>query len=355
MDKNLAHLLVHWYKENARDLPWRETLDPYQILISEIMLQQTQVKTALPYFRRWINRFPTINSLANASEKEVLKLWEGLGYYSRARNLLKAAQIIVDQYSGEIPDDRKLLEKLPGIGKYTGGAIASIAFGKDEAILDGNIRRVFCRIFNIEVPIRTDNSERILYELANENLIKGNAGDYNQALMELGALICLPKNPKCGICPVSNLCIANKLNLQNERPVKNKKPVIPHYHVVAGVIVNLSGEVLISKRPESGLLGGMWEFPGGKIEPGEKPGEALTRELMEELGVFIQVNDYIGMFKHAYTHFKVTLQAFYCSITKNTPRPLEVSDFKWITINNLSEYPMGKLDRLISKRIQNDE
>ncbi len=315
------------------------------------MLQQTQVNTVIPYYKRWMERFPSVGKLANASEEEVLKLWEGLGYYSRARNIFKSAVMIQTHFYGKLPDNYQALEKLPGIGKYTSGAIASIAFNQDKATIDGNIRRVLTRVFNISLPIGSIACEKKLWNLAETNLLPGQAGKYNQALMELGALICTPNKPECEICPLTTICLAYQLDLQLERPVKKEKQAIPHYHVVAGVIRNPDGQVLISKRPPTGLLGGMWEFPGGKIESGEDAQSALKRELLEELDIIAGVGQYIGKYKHAYTHYRVTLMAYYCVVEKNLPRAMEDNEIKWTEISKLGDYPMGKLDRMISNSI----
>jgi A/G-specific adenine glycosylase len=208
MTSRLVSRLLTWYRRHGRSLPWRGHPDPYAVWVSEIMLQQTRVETVIPYFEKWMRLFPTITDLAKASEQEVLNAWEGLGYYSRARNLHKAAQIVREQYAGELPHDLSALRKLPGIGRYTVGAIASIAFGMDEPTLDGNLRRVFARLFNVSEPSDSPAGEKILWGLAAEHLPKGQAGDYNQALMDLGATICLPKNPRCLICPLMELCQA---------------------------------------------------------------------------------------------------------------------------------------------------
>jgi A/G-specific adenine glycosylase len=203
--KRLASRLLSWYDKNKRSLPWRDHPNPYAVWVSEVMLQQTRVEAVLPYCARWMRLFPDVRTLAAASEQDVLNAWEGLGYYSRARNLHKAAKVIVSQYDAEIPQTVEDLRKLPGIGRYTAGAIASIAFGKDAPALDGNIKRVYARLFDIEIPVDSPAGEKILWDLADENLPKGRAGDYNQALMDLGAIICVPKNPRCLICPLMNL------------------------------------------------------------------------------------------------------------------------------------------------------
>ncbi|MCJ7718049.1 MAG: A/G-specific adenine glycosylase, partial [Anaerolineales bacterium] len=204
--KSFQNRMLSWYSTNARDLPWRTSRDPYLIWVSEIMLQQTRVETVIPYFNRWIKTFPTLKSLAEASEDQVLSLWEGLGYYSRARNLHLTSKIVSENFGGVLPRDSNSLQILPGIGRYTAGAIASIAFNEDAPIVDGNIRRVYTRFFNIGTPVQTSKTERYLWSLAKENLPSGMAGEFNQALMEFGALICLPKNPDCTNCPLQNDC-----------------------------------------------------------------------------------------------------------------------------------------------------
>lgn len=346
----LTQLLLSWYRVHKRQLPWRDHPDPYAIWVSEIMLQQTRVETVIPYFERWMAAFPTLRDLAEASQEQVLSAWEGLGYYSRARNLHRAAQIMVTEFEGIIPQEAEILHKLPGIGRYTAGAIASIAFGKDEPTLDGNIRRVLARIFNLDIPARSTEGERQLWKLAEEHLPAGQAGDYNQAWMDLGSAICTPRQPDCGRCPLEALCQARQLNLQEQRPVMGSRQATPHYTVTAAVLQQ-EGKVLISRRPENGLLGGMWEFPGGKLEDGEQLQDGLSREICEELGVEISVGEKMGIYRHAFTHFKITLHAFYCSLVAGEPRPLHASDLRWVIPQELPKYPMGKVDRQIAHRL----
>jgi A/G-specific adenine glycosylase len=342
-----------WYKHNARRLPWRGDADPYAIWVSEIMLQQTRVGTVIPYFLRWMERFPDLETLAKASEQEVLLAWEGLGYYSRARNLHHAASLVLDEHGGEMPSDRKELQALPGIGRYTAGAISSIAFGKDEPVLDGNVRRVLARVFNVSLPARSPAGERKLWELAIDILPPGEAGDHNQALMELGALVCIPRNPACESCPLTEICQAFALGIQNERPVMDKRENIPH-HIVTAAIIRRNAKFLITRRPSKGLLGGMWEFPGGKIEQGEALQACLRREIFEELGVQIEVGEPFGLYRHAYTHFRVTLHAFLCRLLDGEPQAIEVSDLHWAAPSELDDFPMGKIDRQIAHRIQRE-
>ncbi|HJW91765.1 MAG TPA: A/G-specific adenine glycosylase [Anaerolineales bacterium] len=347
---NFQTRLLEWYTQNARRLPWRGNPDPYAVWVSEIMLQQTRVGTALPYFERWMARFPTIRALALASQQEVLAAWEGLGYYSRARNLHRSAQIVMEQHGGELPGDLRALRRLCGIGRYTAAAIASLAFHQDEATLDGNIRRVLARVFDVAAPARSLQGEGQLWELAARHLPAGRAADYNQALMDLGATICKPRDPECQRCPLSGLCAANRLGIQNQRPVLAPKPEVPHY-VVTAAVIRRNGQVLIAQRPTDGLLGGLWEFPGGKVHPGEDLLSSLKREIREELGVEVAVQGALGNYRHAYTHFRVSLHAFCCTLETGEPHNLAHTDLRWARPAQLADYPMGKIDRQIASQL----
>ena len=348
MTCQFSHLLLEWYRQHARTLPWRCSSDPYAIWVSEIMLQQTQVDTVIPYYTRWMQYFPNVQILAEADEQVVLKIWEGLGYYSRARNLHKAARMVVSKYGGALPVEPPVLQTLPGIGPYTAGAISSIAFGRDAAALDGNIKRVYARLFGVEDPINSPEGVRRLEALAEQALPAGEAGDYNQALMDLGSSICTARNPVCDNCPIANCCAAFHAGRQNELPVKVSKPRIPHYTVTAAVIKK-DGKILLARRPENGLLAGLWEYPGGKLEKGEDLHGCLKREIHEELGIDIDLGGRIGIYKHAYTHFKVTLYAFHAEILDHgAPQPLEASELYWADVEELQSFPMGKIDRMIS-------
>ncbi len=348
---DLAQRLLAWYAQNARRLPWRGHPDPYAVWVSEIMLQQTRVETVIDYFTRWMERFPSLDALAQASEQDVLKVWEGLGYYSRARHLHQAAWLVMEKYGGQLPASRQELEKLPGIGAYTAGAVASIAFGQDEATLDGNIRRVLSRLFAMRLPARSPEGERQLWQLARKHLPTGHAGDFNQALMDLGAAVCTPLKPACLVCPLAELCLARAEGLQEALPVLERALPVPHYTVTAAVI-RREGKVLIARRPSQGLLGGLWEFPGGKLEAGESLAEGLRREIREELNAWIRVGEPFGVFKHAFTHFKITLHAFLCELEDGEPEAVEASEIKWVEIEALKDYPMGKVDRQISQRLE---
>ncbi len=344
--------LLEWYDKNARVIPWRFEQTPYRTWISEIMLQQTQVDTVIPFFERWMAQFPDVAALAAASEQDVLTLWEGLGYYSRARNLYKAAQVLIQEYNGRLPQTAKELQELPGIGPYTAAAIASIAFGQDVATVDGNIRRVFSRLFNLTEPLRSPASEKRIWGLAEANLPSGKAGIFNQALMDLGATICTPKSPDCDHCPVSEECQARALGVVEERPVKPPRKKVPSLTVTAAVI-HRNGRVLLAKRPPKGLLGGMWEFPGGTLEERDADLPAcLRREIQEELGVEVQVGAPFGTYRHAYTHFKIELYAFCCTLMdSHEPQAIECEALAWVQIDDLGNYPMGKVDRRIAGRL----
>jgi len=343
----LARLLLDWYASHARKLPWRVRMEPYAIWVSEIMLQQTRVETVLPYYQRWMERFPGIEDLANASQQDVLQVWEGLGYYGRARNLHRAARQVMERYNGELPRSRNDLETLPGIGRYTSGAIASIAFGADELALDGNIRRVASRLFNLDIPANSPEGQARLQALLRDHLPGGQAGDFNQALMDLGSLLCTRHTPQCQQCPLEILCNAHAQGVEEQRPVTIARARIPR-HTVAAAVIFRDGRVLIARRPPDGLLGGLWEFPGGKVEPGEDLALALRREIHEELGVQIEVGQKVGVFNHAYTHYKVTLHAFCCSLTAGEPQALEASALRWTLPDELETFPMGKIDRQIA-------
>lgn len=336
--------LLAWYKAHKRTLPWRGHPNPYAIWVSEIMLQQTRVETVIPYFEKWMKLFPTVKALALAKERDVLNAWEGLGYYSRARNLYKAAKIVTEKFNGELPRGLNDLRSLPGIGRYTVGAIASLAFKLDEPALDGNIRRVFSRLFDVAEFADSPVGEKILWELAAKHLPKGRAGDYNQALMDLGATLCLPKNPRCLFCPLMKLCRAKKNGTQEARPVMKPKKKPPHYVHAAAVIVE-RGRVLLSQRPADGLLGGMWEFPNARIEG--DPAKALVKALESATRIKVRKKEALQVVAHAYSHFRVTVHPFLCAkvfIPKS-------KNLKWVKLGELKNYPMGKVDREIAGKL----
>lgn len=348
--------LLDWFDANRRDLPWRHDRTPYRVWIAEIMLQQTRVDTVIPYYENWLRLFPTVADLAAASEQDVLKAWEGLGYYSRARSLHRAAIQIMSEYGGELPSDPTALKKLPGIGTYTVGSIASIAFNQAVPALDGNIRRVYSRLFDIADPLRSKESEEKLWTIA-AAMLKGmtaadRPGDYLEALMDFGATRCTPSAPTCDDCPISSHCAALAAGTVADRPLVVKKPAIPHLTVTAAVIRAPNNTVLLARRPRKGLLGGLWEFPGGKTEDNETLEDCIRREIREELAVDFTPERPFGTYRHAYTHFKITLHAFLGSIAPGqTPQALSADELATVPLNRLDGYPMGKVDRCIAARL----
>ncbi len=354
LSNKIVNLLLNWWDHNHADLPWRRSKDQYAIWVSEIMLQQTQIATVIPYFERWLARFPTVQALADAPLDDVLKLWEGLGYYSRARNLHTAAQMVMRDWNGRLPTTAADLMKLKGIGRYTAGAIASIAFNEPAPILDGNVIRVFSRLTDLPDDVTQTRTKNDLWRLAEQLVPSERPGDFNQAFMELGQQICLPAKPMCLLCPLTEFCLARQRGTQLERPVRPPRQRTPHYDVVAGIIWEKEAVVgdpkskfLIAQRPFDGLLGGLWEFPGGKQEPNETLPQTLIREIQEELAIQIEVGDFVTQVKHAYTHFRITLHAFQAHHLVGQPQHLGVADHAWVTLADLDTYAFAVTDRKI--------
>ena len=327
--------------------------EPYAVWVAEIMAQQTRLGTMLPYYERWLKRFPDIASLARAEEEEVLASWEGLGYYSRARNLHKAAQLIVREYEGVMPNNAAGLRRLPGIGPYTAGAIASLAFGMDEAAVDGNAKRVLSRLFDINEAISSTSASKRVWDLARELLPSGKAADFNQALMDLGASLCNPRQPQCEDCPLQSECKSFALGNQLERPVRTAKADIPLKDFAAGVFVQ-NGKTLIRRRPVDGLLGGMWEFPNVKLEKSGKVKEQLLTKLCMDFGTTLKIGEHITNLDHTYSHFRARLEVYYCTLGEADQVVNSSLELQWIEIASLSSVPMGKLDRQIAIRLGHD-
>lgn len=330
--------LLEWYDEDARDLPWRRTDDAYCIWLSEIMMQQTRIEQGTPYYERFLERFPELNALAAATEEEVLKQWEGLGYYSRARNLHRTAKILVEQYDGIFPRDPEVLQLLPGIGKYTAGAIASIAYGVPVSVVDGNIKRVLARLYAIQESIDLSSVDKRLWELSAVVLNPRRPGDHNQAMMELGARICVPRNPLCASCPVQKHCRAFGAKLQDELPQRTPKKKIPHHEMVVAALVH-EGNYLIVKRPSEGFLGGLWEFPGDRIKKAETHEEALRRVGQEMLALEIKAGGLVSVVRHAYTHFRVTLNVYRCTTESSEVLLKDHTDSLWVKAEDFEDYP----------------
>jgi A/G-specific adenine glycosylase len=311
------------------------------------MLQQTQVETVMPYYHRFLTRFPTVETLAAASLQDVLKAWENLGYYARARHLHSAAKGIMARTGGTVPDNEKELLRLPGIGVYTAAAILSIAFGQRVPAVDGNVRRVLCRLFAIRDPLEEIKTLRHIHELASDLVPAKSSSRFNQGLMDLGATICTPRNPSCGLCPVQESCLAFDLGLQDVLPVTRKRGPLPHRQMTAGVLYDDLGRLLIVRRSLRGLLGGLWKFPGGEKGKAKSLKNSLVQEVHKELGIRVRVEEKITTVKHAYTHFRITLHAFRCSLKKGEPRAKKCHSWQWIDPKNLADVPFSNVDRKI--------
>jgi len=344
--------LLAWYRLHRRPLPWRETRDPYRIWLSEVMLQQTQVSTVIPYYERFLDRFPTISDLARASEEDVLKVWENLGYYARARQLRKAAGIVMGSYRGVIPERPEDLVRLPGVGAYTAGAISSIAFGRAVAAIDGNVRRVLCRYYALSGVMADKEGLRYLSGLLEPILSSGMAGDFNQALMELGAMICRPREPSCMDCPLTENCLARIHAGPEAFPSRREKKKVPVRQAVAAIIRDSHERVLLIKRQSRGLLGSLWKFPGGFAEPGEEPAEALARSVQEETGIKIAEGVFLGTVRHAYTHFRLLLHVFSCSVSDGRPVSGSCQEYRWTVPDEIRDLPLGKADRQAADQAQ---
>jgi A/G-specific adenine glycosylase len=347
--------LCAWFETHGRSLPWRETRVPYPIWLSEIMLQQTQVETVKDYYQRFLARFPDLNSLAAASEDSVLKLWEGLGYYARGRNMHRAAQIMVERHEGKFPSTLDEVMALPGVGRSTAGAVLTFAFGQKHPLLDGNVKRVLCRLYDVDEAPQKSAVERKLWEHSSTLLEPAVDGwTHNQAIMELGATLCTPREPNCESCPVQGMCDAYSAQTQQQRPVKILKKKSPHHHIGVGVISREDGWVLIQRRPTEGLLGGLWEFPGGKQEPQEPIEDTVKREIEEELGIDVEVGDSIAVVKHAYSHFKITLHAYHCRYLSGDPTPRAATHWRWVSLKQLDEYAFPRANRRVLDVLQSE-
>ncbi|MBI4115260.1 MAG: A/G-specific adenine glycosylase [Candidatus Omnitrophica bacterium] len=343
----MQSLLLKWFKQNKRPLPWRKTKDPYKIWVSEIMLQQTQVNTVIPYYERWIKTFPNVNKLSSAPLTQVLKSWEGLGYYRRAKNLHRAAKTIVKRLKGKFPDSLKEWLRLPGVGSYTAGAIASIAFEKSEPILDGNVARVLSRIFAIKEPIDKTDGKKKLWGIA-RTLVKESVskGDFNQSLMELGALICLPENPKCLSCPVNRVCKAHRLKRETEFPIKMRKVKMEKLKTVAALIWK-NGKVLIEKQPAEARWGGLWTFPQWIHSNGQPERNFLKNRVRKKLGIKIDEWRPRAEFRHGFTKYHVRLRVY------EGRTSVGQKGRTWVKPENLSRFPLPSPHQKIAKLIQN--
>lgn len=353
-----THALLEWFAAHQRTLPWRNGYDPYHVWVSEVMLQQTQMERGVAYFTRWMERFPDVHALAAAEEDEVLSYWEGLGYYSRARNLHRAAGVIAREHGGEVPATRKDLLALPGVGPYTAGAVLSIAHGQDEPLVDANVERVFSRVLNIEVPVKEKAARQRIADTARELLPPGHAREYNQALMELGALVCR-KKPLCERCPVTEHCDAFRLGVQHERPVTGTRATSIRIRMATGVLVH-EGRIYLQRRMPDDIWGGLWEFPGGVVEDGEEPDAALVREFAEETGFSINDVEPVASLRHAYTRYQVRLSCYLCGLATashavaHAPTLTAATAHVWVRPHQLADYALPSPMRTLVTRLAGD-
>lgn len=343
-DKIHTRWLMDWYHANHRKLPWRRTGDPYRIWVSEVMLQQTQVNTVIPYYNAFLDLFPDVKALAEADLQDVLKAWEGLGYYSRARNLKRAAESVMEKHDGFVPGAWNVFRELPGVGDYISSAVLSIAFGLPFAAVDGNVKRVLSRFHGLDSPVNENGSHPVFYRAANEMLDRKNPGLHNQAMMELGAMICKPKTPGCSNCPFAPRCAAKRMGTVEFYPKRTPRKKPPEYRAVSGII-RKNGRILVVRRPEDGLLGGLWDFPGDTIQPDSPPGEALIRIAEKNLGIQIRIIEESGTVKHAYTHFRINVTVFRCVHAGGRVRRSGPAAHKWIVPGKIKELPFSTAGR----------
>jgi A/G-specific adenine glycosylase len=363
--------LLRWWQEHGRhDIPWKkaprgslpspdEQLDPYPIWVAEVMLQQTQLQVVLPYWRRWIEALPTLEALAEAEEHEVLLLWQGLGYYSRARRLRAGARVLHEQITGAgsgpldpsaWPCDLNSWLALPGIGRSTAGSILSSAFNLPFAILDGNVKRVLARLMACERPPAREQA--LFWRWSEQLLDPQRPRDFNQALMDLGATLCTPRNPRCEQCPWQVHCAAYAAGDPAAYPVTESSRELPFQVIGVGVVLNDAGQVLIDQRLNEGLLGGLWEFPGGKQEPGEPIATTIVRELQEELAIEAEVGEELITLEHAYSHKRLRFVVHLCRWLSGEPQPLASQQVRWVDPAQLGEFPFPAANARIIAALQ---
>ncbi|HEX3852541.1 MAG TPA: A/G-specific adenine glycosylase [Polyangiaceae bacterium] len=347
----IGRALLAWYVEHRRDLPWRRSLDPYSVWVSEMMLQQTQVATVIPYFQRWMQRFPDVAALASATESDVLHAWQGLGYYSRARNLQRAAVLMVREHAGRVPDAVEALLALPGIGPYSAGAIASIAYGKAEPLVDGNVIRVLCRVFALRGDPNKNPLKTELWAHARALVPAQEPGDFNQALMELGATVCSPRSPRCEICPLIKLCQARAQDVAEllpELPARAKPTAV---HMVAAIATR-AGRVLVTKlNADAPRWASMWLFPNAELTPAETPEAAVQRALLDASGLHGKASGIVCVVRHTVTRFRITLDAYRTVELSGSARAKTAAELAWKSPAELSDLAMPAAHRTIATRL----
>jgi A/G-specific adenine glycosylase len=348
----VARALLDWYDEHRRDLPWRRTRDPYAIWVSEMMLQQTQVATVLGYYARWLDRFPTVSALAAAREDDVLHAWQGLGYYSRARNLWRGAQAVVSEHGGAVPRTVDALRALPGIGPYSAGAIASIAHGERAAIVDGNVIRVLCRLFGLRgdpsrAPLKND-----LWALAGALVPEDRPGDFNQAMMELGATVCLPRGARCAACPLAKRCVAHQGGTVDELPELAKRTAAVAVARAAGLVTRKGRVLVVQVRDSASRWAGMWQFPNTDVARGETPERAACRAVHDAVGLAARAPRLAVTVRHSVTHHRITLDVFECDAAHGAPRALGCKAFAWAKLEELETLAMPAAHRRIASSLR---
>jgi A/G-specific adenine glycosylase len=342
--------LIRWYSQQARDLPWRRTTDPYVIWISEIMLQQTTVVAVVPYFKRFLERFPTVRHLAQAGESEVLRLWEGLGYYSRARNLHKAANVVITRYDGRFPADVDTLRSLPGIGRYTAGAIASFAFDQRAPIVEANTLRLYCRLLGYADNPRSSAGQQVLWDFAQAILPEVAPGRVNQAMMELGATVCAPREPACDSCPVHQYCAAFHEGTQSSVPLPKTRVAITDVREVS-IAIQKGTEYLLRKRTSDERWAGLWDFVRFEIDGKQTTTtEQLVESIRERTGLSVELGPQVAEFKHSVTRYRITLLCFTARRTKGRLRSDE--DWQWICPETFEDFPLSVTGRKFAERLK---
>jgi len=347
--------LCAWFKANQRDLPWRRNYDPYQVWISEIMGQQTQMDRVARYFKRWMELFPDVAAVATAPEQQLLKAWEGLGYYSRAKNIQRTAALLLENHGGEIPADEKQLLALPGIGPYTAAAILSIAFNRPYPVLDANVERVFARLLDLDQPLKQALIRKRLQAVAAELLPTGKARLFNQALMEFGALVCRPKSPDCSHCPLTVYCRALQHGTVDRRPVPMQREKKIEINMACGIILH-ENTVYIQQRLPDDVWGSLWEFPGGRLKTGETPEQAACREVFEETEFSVSRLRPLATVVHHYTKYRVTLHGFTCRLQNAGTAPVlhAAVQYRWTPLSGLSDFPFPAGHRQLLSRLNSE-
>ncbi|OQX84515.1 A/G-specific adenine glycosylase [candidate division KSB1 bacterium 4484_87] len=348
--------LLNWYEQNHRKLPWRGERDFYKIWVSEVMLQQTQVAKVIDYYHRFLHQFPTIEKLARADTEKILRVWQGLGYYARVRNLHKAAQILVKDFGGELPEKIEDFQKLPGVGSYISAAVYSFFKNSPIPAIDGNAKRVFSRLFEIDTPVDSAAGEKAIYDAVITYFDRTQPGKFNQAIMELGALICKPQQPECRICPLSDFCHAYVNSSQKTFPRKKAKNKVETHRIAIAVVLDNS-KFLLARRNPFGLLGGLWEFPGGKINLHENAETACLRHLQEKFGLSATISGRLGAIKHTYSHFKIEGEIFLCQLNSFKPTLHDHDNFAWIFLKESDQLPIHaahlKIIDMLKSHLQN--